>query len=753
MTRLLLLARACLLGVMCAPAALTAAPPTGLMTDLIEHTDRVWINGYPTQMTLEEAARSIEPVQMALIYNRRPMFSWVLNDVRPDVKQTFAQIQVGTSREQLSRYRSDMWNARFENNDNSTTVIYDGEPLKPNTVYYWKVRTDNNNAQQDWSEIRAFRTADTLYDYKTAYYPQVKSDERPVSVERLPGGDLAVDFGRASFGQLVLTLDAQQADTIIVRIGEALRDGRLDRKPDGTIRYREHKLALLPGRHTYRIKIMPDTRNTRNTPPLAVPMPEYVGEVLPFRYLEIEGYKHDIAPADIERQTVHYPFNDFAVHFTSSDTVLNRVWELCRYSVKATSFAGIYVDGDRERIPYEADALLNQLCHYSVDREFTLARRSHEYLLNHATWPTEWILQSVLIAWYDYLYTGDIRSAEANYSLLKNKTLSALEEEDGLIVVLNNPKVDSALRDSIRLPQNQKLDDIVDWPRGEFTFMPKNISPNVFHYASLELMGKLAGAMGKKADSAAYASQAARTATSINKYFFDKKSGLYRDGIGTDHVSVYSNMFPIVFSLVPPQYQPRIADYLVSRGMDCSVYAAQFLLDALYDTGKADAAFKLLTATDLRSWYNMIRAGSTITMEAWDILFKYNQDWNHIWGAVPANVIPRKLMGIEPVEPGFRRARIKPQPGPLRTASITMPTIRGDVGVSFDNAPGRFVLEVAMPVNMVGDVYLPLYSQGRFTLTMDGKSLPGVKAENGFIKVPDVGSGKHVFELTFAAAR
>ena len=168
MTRLLLLARACLLGLMCAPAALTAAPPTGLMTDLIEHTDRVWINGYPTQMTLEEAARSIEPVQMALIYNRRPMFSWVLNDVRPDVKQTFAQIQVGTSREQLSRYRSDMWNARFENNDNSTTVIYDGEPLKPNTVYYWKVRTDNNNAQQDWSEIRAFRTADTLYDDKTA---------------------------------------------------------------------------------------------------------------------------------------------------------------------------------------------------------------------------------------------------------------------------------------------------------------------------------------------------------------------------------------------------------------------------------------------------------------------------------------------------------------------------------------------------------------------------------------------------------
>ena len=49
------------------------------------------------------------------------------------------------------------------------------------------------------------------------------------------------------------------------------------------------------------------------------------------------------------------------------------------------------VDGDRERIPYEADAYLNQLAHYGVDREFALARYSHEYLLANPTWPTEWL--------------------------------------------------------------------------------------------------------------------------------------------------------------------------------------------------------------------------------------------------------------------------------------------------------------------------------------------------------------------------
>jgi hypothetical protein len=32
----------------------------------------------------------------------------------------------------------------------------------------------------------------------------------------------------------------------------------------------------------------------------------------------------------------------------------------------------IYVDGDRERIPYEADAYINMLSHYAVDSEYSI---------------------------------------------------------------------------------------------------------------------------------------------------------------------------------------------------------------------------------------------------------------------------------------------------------------------------------------------------------------------------------------------
>jgi len=93
------------------------------------------------------------------------------------------------------------------------------------------------------------------------------------------------------------------------------------------------------------------------------------------------------------------------------------------------------------------------------------------------------------------------------------------------------------------------------------------------------------------------------------------------------------------------------------------------------------------------------RVGTTISLEAWDNKYKPNQDWNHAWGAAPANIIPRCLMGVKPLEPGWRKLRIRPQPGSLSSASLDIPTVRGDVHVDFRNEPRRFVLR-AYPNNL-----------------------------------------------------
>ncbi|MDR2763747.1 MAG: family 78 glycoside hydrolase catalytic domain [Tannerella sp.] len=735
-----------------------AQSPTRLTTDMLEHTDRVFLDGYPSSLSLSERGTAVERYQLTEIRNARPTLGWVVNSNRPTTLQTACRILVASSPDLLAGDEADLWDSGRMESDHSVAVPYGGEPLRPSTVYYWKVKTwDNYGVESPYSQVRSFITAAQL-DGETARYPLQVTDEYPVSVTSPDEDYVLIDFGRDAFGRLKMTLSSEkETDTALVRLGETLRDGRIDRRPPGTVRYAEYRLPLSAGTHTYVVKIRPDRQNTKTETGTGgakpILMPDYTGEVLPFRYCELENAR----PAQVLRQTVHYPFNETAALFHSSDTVLNQIWELCKYSVKATSFAGVYVDGDRERVPYEADALINQLCHYTADREYALARYSHEHLIRHPTWPTEWIIQSVLMAWTDYLYTGNRTSLQRFYDDLKAKSLLGLKESNGLISSRTG-KVTPELLQSIHFTGGS-FSDIVDWPQrgilglgkkepGEsdgFVFTEYNTVVNAYHCEALRLLSLIAGALGKAADEALYAREAQRVREQINRLLFDPKKGYYVDGIGTDHSSLHANMFPLAFGIPSSGQVKSVLEYLRTRGLACSVYGSQFLLDAVYNAHDAAYGLQLLSSTGERSWYNMIRVGSTISLEAWDNKYKPNQDWNHIWGAAALNLIARKLMGIEPVEPGFAKIRIKPQPATLRQANILLPSIRGDIRASFDNSPGEtFRLEVDIPANATAEVWLPKVSK-KYRLTVD--DMPQKGKVNGDFVVANVGSGKHVFMI------
>ena len=740
----------------CILHAFAAYPPTGLTTDLLEHTDRVFLDGYPANFSLEERHTAIERYQLAAIRSEKPYFGWIVNDVKPNTLQTAYRILVASDAKLLAQDQGDLWDSGRMASDNSTAVQYEGKPLQPSTIYYWKVQTWSNHGKESpFSEPKTFFTAAVLDNHTTCYPLQI-TDEYPVQIHKLMENLTFIDFGKAAFGRMRVTLSSPQTDTVVIHLGEYAKNGRIDRNPGGSIRYASYKLPLMEGTHTYSVKIRPDKRNTCASCDEhgAILMPDYIGEVLPFRYCEIENYDGIVQYSDIVRQSVHYPFNEQASQFFSSDTVLNRVWELCKYSVKATSFTGTYVDGDRERIPYEADALVNQLCHYAVDREFTIARHSYEYLIEHATSPTEWVMQSVLMAWNDYLYTGNPASLLRFYNDLKAKTLTALTETNGLISTQTGKQTPEFLKSIYIAPQFKKITDLVDWPQkggfggamGEedgFEFTDYNTVVNAYHYEALKLISRISEVLGLTADRDNYLKHAAYVKQQFNKLLLDKNKGYYNDGIDTDHSALHSNMFPMAFDMVPAKNNKAVIDFIRSRGMACSVYGAQFLMDAIYNAHDADYGLQLLSSTAERSWYNMIRAGSTISLEAWDNKYKPNQDWNHIWGAVPANAIPRKLMGVEPLEPGFRKIRIKPQPSTLTYAELTMPTIRGNVMVSFNNTPSvKFELEIVIPANTIAEVWLPLLDRKQL-LIMDDTVQKGI-IDGTFVKL-EVGSGKHHF--------
>ncbi len=715
------------------PSPAPSPAPTGLMCELLAMPEKALIND-PT-----------------------PRLGWIVNSREKGVRQAAYQILVSRTPAALGEDRGDVWDSGRVRSSRCADVPYKGQPLRPRSAYCWKVRTwDSTGRVSAYSAVQSFRTGTLSDKHVTARYPLEKHEVAPVRLVKTGAGRTFVDFGKAAYGTVKLTLTSPSAGRRVeVHLGEVpAGDHAVNRKPGASHRYRKMLLSLEQGRHTYTVVIPPDKRNTGRA---AIKMPKKVGEVMPFRYCELVGLPGELDRSMVRQVVVTYPFDDEASHFRSSSKVLNDVWDLCKYSMEATSFCGVYVDGDRERIPYEADAYINQLGHYCVDREFTLARYSHEYLMTHPTWPTEWIMHSVLMAWADYVHTGNADSLGRYYDDLSAKTLIALAGEDGLISTRTGRVTDEVLR-SIHF--RGKLRDIVDWPHGSlggvnqqhgetdgYELTDINTVVNAFHCRALVLMGRIAKAVGRSDDAGRWSRAAARVKRAFNARLIDRDRGVYVDGVGSRHSSLHANMMPLAFELVPARYVRTVTEFIKSRGMACSVYGAQYLLEALYRAGEADYALELMTARTDRSWAHMIYdVGSTITMEAWDDKYKPNQDWNHAWGAAPANVIPRLLMGVEPLEPAFRRIRIRPQPSGLRWARLTLPTIRGPVQVGFKQRPGAsFQLSVTVPANTTADVYLPRVAGDETVFLLDNvEQRPTVSGR--FLCVEGVGSGGHVFE-------
>ncbi|WP_242085558.1 sulfatase-like hydrolase/transferase [Aestuariivivens sediminis] len=691
-----------------------------------------------------------EPETEVKILDLKPEFGWTVP--LGSKFQSAYQILIASSKDIIDANNGDLWDSERVASTQSTNVAYHGNPLKIGTTYYWKVRIwDEENRLVDYSEAQQFTTGKSDSYMISTENKFVVDRIKPVRFENR-GDFYFMDFGKAAFATIDFNYEAKQPHTITVRIGEQLDGENINRKPfaKSHIRYQDIKVDVTPNQRKYQIQIKPDERNT--LPDKAIALPEGFPVLMPFRYAEVEGAQIPLKADDFEQLRHRTFWDDDASSFESNNAILNQVWDLCKYAIKATTFNGLYVDGDRERIPYEADAYLNQLSHYTTDREYAMARRTIEYFMEHPTWPTEWQQHVALLLYADYMYTGNTELIERYYEDLKHKTLYELSNEDGLIT---STKVDEEFMYKLGFKPgyNKPLTDIVDWPsagwggdptnKGErdgYVFKPYNTVINAFYYENMKIMAEFAQLLGKTQEVLDFELRAAKAKKAVNEQMFDKERGIYVDGIGTDHASLHANMMPLAFGLVPDEHLDSVVDFVKSRGMACSVYGSQFLMDGLYNADEADYALDLLTSTAERSWYNMIRIGSTITLEAWDLKYKNNLDWNHAWGAVPANVIPRGLWGIKPKTPGYGIAIIKPQLSKLKYSKIQVPTVRGTIKAEY-----RYETSSVQTYNLE----IPGNTVAEFSLM----NLKGTDVIHNGKKVPTVFDtvrlepGKHVISL------
>ena len=563
------------------------------------------------------------------------------------------------------------------------------------------------------------------------------TNHQPVVIKRINEKVTQIDFGKVAFGNIVMPVPEGRG-IVNVHFGEKMKDGRIDRNPPGTVRYGMTPMRIGQQKGNWVVPAPVDTRNVQqsglmNANPPAILTPPSWQSVIPFRWVEIEGDLAEDFSYELVRRRAAYSstWNDNASEFECSDKTLNRIWDLCKYSIKATTFAGIYVDGDRERIPYEADAYLNQLSHYTTDDQVKMAARTFDHLMENGTWPTEWSPHMVFMAHAEWMYSGDTEWLRLRYESLKTKTLLHRSADEGLV---RSGELD------------QSRHDIVDWPKKErdgYVFTEINTVVNAFHIEALKQMAQIAKAIGKDEEAGAFQDRVELAKASFQEKLFDETAGIYRDGVGTDHSSIHANFFPLAFGLIPHDKVPGVVSWLKDRDMQCSVYAAQYFLEGLFQNGASKKAIDLIVADNDRSWKHMVESGTTITWEAWGMKYKPNQDWNHAWGAAPANLLPRFVLGTQPTSPGWRTAKISPQIGSLTHAKGKIPTGKGPIEVDW-TLNDSYKLSLNLPDGMTAKVDLPNppNSTGVFS---NGQPVPATLTNDRWVLDDDV-TGSIKFE-------
>jgi hypothetical protein len=158
---------------------------------------------------------------------------------------------------------------------------------------------------------------------------------------------------------------------------------------------------------------------------------------------------------------------------------------------------------------------------------------------------------------------------------------------------------------------------------------------------------------------------------------------------------------------------------------------AGWRLWALAKGGRAD-----VIVADLRQrWAKMSSVKENNTLqEDWTASHDSGQQWSHC-DVVPVYIAFHSLLGLAPLEPGFKRFEVRPQLSDLKELELTAFTVRGPLRLRSRGDPGRREITLELPPTGKGELVLP---QGE---AVDLRSVPGsVPAGHRRFSLPEGGT-------------
>jgi alpha-L-rhamnosidase len=188
-------------------------------------------------------------------------------------------------------------------------------------------------------------------------------------------------------------------------------------------------------------------------------------------------------------------------------------------------------------------------------------------------------------------------------------------------------------------------------------------------YRDARILEETAALLQRSEDERHFADLAKLTRAAFNEHY------VHDDGtIRSDAQTVYA--LALVFGLLDEDTGQlagkRLAELVAESGyrIQTGFAGTPYVLDALTATGHLDEAYRLLLQRECPSWLYTVSMGATTIWERWDSMLPDGTinpgqmtSFNHYALGAVAEWMHRSIGGIAPLEPGYSRVLVAPQPG------------------------------------------------------------------------------------------
>jgi alpha-L-rhamnosidase len=450
-----------------------------------------------------------------------------------------------------------------------------------------------------------------------------------------------------------------------------------------------------------------------------------------FRYIEVTTA--DRRPVEEIRVLGRVVRSDieYEGEWTSSDTLMNRIYNAAIWSIKGNNVSYPTDCPQREKGGYGGDGqviaeatMLNfhtPAYYYKWINDMRDAQEPNGKIPN--TIPpivggmgggVAWGSAYILIPWWMYQRYDDAGILEEHYPAMKRYI--------------------NYLRDLARSDDDPQEEYIINnfggywYSLGEWLAPGQSDCPNhavvntFYYYYDTKLMSKIAARLGHDEDARQFSDLCDTIKTEFNRKFFSPQTCIY----GTDSVPFQTyQLLALVGDLVPDEHREGVVKTIVddiksrSNHLNTGIIGTKYLWPVLSDYGYDDLLYTVATQKTYPGYGYFIENNSTTLLEQWDAQNSHN---HQMFGTI-IEYMQEYLAGIRRAENGYRRILLAPvMPDGLTHVQASIRTMPGKIASAWTkNADGSYDYRADIPANTSATVLLPLLGSTSPTLLEGGK--------------------------------